>query len=135
MNKGGENVNQKSWKWKSLLECSSNATQTWTNGASFSIFSTLAINSPCCILNSSYSYIKTCFHALFTSFISSCVTSSTSHMSLALLHWEILNNSSIFNEDVRMFFTVQSYWARLLSSIVHSFQGLSTYVLSTCLGV
>jgi len=52
----------------------------WVN-----LFYTSAMDSPCCILNSSYSCIKASILALFTSLVPSCVTSSTSHISLALL--------------------------------------------------
>jgi len=99
------------------------------------LFCTSAIDSPRCILNNSCSWIKACFLSLFTPFVLSWVTSSTSHMSFALLHWKTLKNSSMFNEEVRIFLVVQSYWTRLLSSFVYRFHGLSTCLLSTCLGV
>ena len=46
---------------------------------------TSTINSPCCILNISYSWMSACFLALFTSFVPSCVTSNMSHISFAEL--------------------------------------------------
>jgi len=52
----------------------------WVN-----LFWTLAIDSHFC-LKSSYSWIKACFLALFTSFVPSCVTFGTFHISFVLLH-------------------------------------------------
>ena len=98
----------------------------WVN-----LFCTSTMDSPCCLFNNSYCCIEACFLALFTSFIPSFVTLSTSHISFALLQLETLKNSSMFNDDVRMFFAVQLCWALLLSSSVHSVQGLSTYLFST----
>ena len=95
------------------------------------LFWTLAMDSPFCILKSTYFWIKACFLALFTSFIPSCVTSRTSHISFALLHWENLKNSSVLKDEVMIFLALQSYWALLLSSSVHSIQGLSTCLFST----
>jgi len=67
------------------------------------LFYAPVIDSPYCILNNSYSCIKACFLALFILFVPSWVTSSTSHMSFAFLHWKTLKNSFVFNEELRMF--------------------------------
>ena len=57
-------------------------------------------------------------------------------ISFALLYWETLKNLSMFNEEVRMLFLVQSYWESFLSSSVQRFHGLPRYLLSiTCLGM
>jgi len=78
----------------------------WVN-----LFWTSVMYSPFCILKSSYSWIKACFLAFFTSFIPSCLTSSAFHISFALLHWETLKNTFILKDEVIIFFVLQSYWA------------------------
>ena len=70
------------------------------------LFYTSAIVSPFCILNISYSWIKACFLALFTSFVPSWVTSRVSHISFADSHWDTLKNSSVLNADVTMFYAI-----------------------------
>jgi len=94
------------------------------------IFWASIMDSPYYILNNLYSCINVCFLALFTSLVPSYVTSSTSHKSFALLHWEIMKKSYIFNADIRMFLTTQSYRAFFFLSSVQRFQGLSTYFSS-----
>jgi len=73
------------------------------------LFWTSAIVSPSCILNNSYSWINSCFRALFTSVVPSCVTSRMSHISLGEIHCDTLKNSSRFNTEVIMLLATQSY--------------------------
>ena len=91
------------------------------------IFCTLDIVSPFCILNISYSWMRACFLAIFTSFVPSCVTSRMSHISFADAHYDTLKNSSQLNVDVIIFFKTQSNLAFLLSNLVYSDQGFSTH--------
>ena len=86
----------------------------WVN-----LFCTSAIDSPLSILNISYSWIRVCFLALFTSLVPSWVTYKVSHNSLADEHWEILKHSSEFKADVIMFLAIQSNLAFLFSKSVH----------------
>ena len=84
-------------------------------------FSTLEIVSPFCILNNSYSWMRACFLALFTSLVPSCVTSTMSHISFAEVHCDTLNNSSQLKAEVMIFLAIQSNFAFLLSASVHSY--------------
>jgi len=72
------------------------------------LFCTSAIDSPLSILNISYSCIRVCFLALFTSFVPSWVTYRVFHISLADTHCEILENSSEFKAEVMIFLAIQS---------------------------
>ena len=92
----------------------------WVN-----IFWTSTIISPLSILNISYSWIRVCFLALFTSLVPSWVTSKVSHISFADLHWETLKNSSEFKAEVIMFLAMQSNLAFLLLESVYWDQGFS----------
>ena len=83
------------------------------------LFCTSAIDSPLSTLNISYSCIRVCFLALFTSFIPSWVTSKVSHISLADEHCDSLKNSSEFKEEVMIFLAIQSNLAFLFSASVH----------------
>ena len=89
------------------------------------LFCTSHIDSPFCILKSSYSWIRPCFLTLFTSFVPSCVTSKMSHVSLAELYCETLKSSSLLKAYVIMFLAIQSNLAFLDSASVQSNEGLS----------
>lgn len=67
------------------------------------LFCTSVIIYPSYILNNSYSWISVWFCVLFTSLVSSRVTSSTFHMFFALLYWDTQKNLSKLSAYVMMF--------------------------------
>ena len=88
-------------------------------------FCTSTIDYPFCILNISYSWMRVCFLALFTSFVPSWVTSIVSHISFADAHCGTLKNSSEFNAEVIIFLAIKSNLAILFLTSVHWDQGFS----------
>jgi len=89
-------------------------------------FCTSEIVSPFCILNNSYSWMRACFLALFTSLVPSCVTSRMSYISFAEMHCDTLKNSSQLKAKVIIFLAIQSNFAFLPTASVHLDGGLST---------
>jgi len=71
------------------------------------------------ILKSSYSWVSVLILDLFTLVVPSCVSWSVSHISLALVQFEILKYSSIPRAEVKMFLALRLYWTLLLSSSDH----------------
>jgi len=69
-------------------------------------FCTSEIVSPFYILNNSYSWMRACFLALFTSLVPSCVTSRMSHISFAELHCDTLKKSLQLKAEVIIFLAI-----------------------------
>jgi len=98
-------------------------------------FCTSIIVSPFYIQNNSYSWIKACFLALFTSVVPSWVTSSISHISYVELHCDTLKNSSRFKTKIIIFLTMQTYCTFLFSTSISLSKDFSTFTpFTTAIG-